>query len=944
MTNKKTTKRALIASVVSLLLCFTMLLGTTYAWFTDNVTSVNNIITSGNLDVELYYQNSETSDWTEMTSTSNVFLEDTLWEPGHAEVVYLKIVNEGSLALKYQLSINVASEKAGTNVDGKEFLLSDYIRYAAALDLEKKFDNRDDALKAVADAPETYLNQAFVKKDIALEAGEEKTLALVVYMPTTVGNEANYKTDTDAPYINLGINVLATQYTFEEDSFGDDYDKDAEYWDKTADTSWYDSDATVYELTSPNQMAGLQVLVDDGETFEGKTVKLATDIDLEGKLFDPIGSYRKELAFKGTFDGQGHTISNLSQNTWELNNGYYYGDLGLGLFGLVEDATIKNLTVDGAEISGESAIVGIVAGCAYGDMVFENITVKNSQGADYQYYAGGIVGWASGSHQYIGCVVDETTTIGSQWGDFGNANGGLIGGIGSTTEILFKDCVVSCRIDAVNDVVSAYRWYNYRNSGMLIGRVPQTITNGESQTVKTPENVTCENVTVNYGEWANYTYCEFAGTGYPYVRVQAGTSVDAYSNVRYGHPTDANGNLVVDDNHVHNEGEDHQVVIAFDQLFGGPANHRYCYYGIATYPGVAVIYPTTVETFNAAFELDNGNGDKTDIKDKINTVVFGKTSEYPDIVSNNTPISNEKGIATYQVANGTTYDIYYLSENKIMMPEDCTLLFKDLKNMTTFDASNLDMSQVKSAYGMFGYCSKLKTIEGAGDWDMSNVETVFCMFSDCYALESLDTENWDMSNVTNMQSMFYKCNNLQDIDVSKWDTSNVTNMRMVFFRCNKLSDEVLKGVENWDVSNVTNFYSMFKHAYGVTTLDLSKWDTSNATNMSHMFANIGDNLTELDLSGFDTSNVTDMSWMFYDASKLTTVVVGDGWTTEALDPANSTCFYNNQALVGGEGTTWLDVCDMANAARPWESSAKLDYAIVDGGTANPGLLTYKASN
>ena len=216
--------------------------------------------------------------------------------------------------------------------------------------------------------------------------------------------------------------------------------------------------------------------------------------------------------------------------------------------------------------------------------------MKNSNVNDYQYYAGGIVGWASGNHTYKNINVDASTTIGGQWGDFGNANGGIIGGIGSSAVILFEDCTIACRIDAVNDVVSAYQWYNYRNSGMLIGKVPQTITNGEVQTVKTPENVTCKNVTVIYDDWANYTYCEFAGTGYPYVRVQAGVSVDAYTNIRYGHPTDANGNTVVDDNHVHNAGEAHHKLIAFDQLFGGPANHRYCYYGISEFEGVTVNY------------------------------------------------------------------------------------------------------------------------------------------------------------------------------------------------------------------------------------------------------------------------------------------------------------------------------------------------------------------
>ena len=86
-------------------------------------------------------------------------------------------------------------------------------------------------------------------------------------------------------------------------------------------------------------------------------------------------------------------------------------------------------------------------------------------------------------------------------------------------------------IDVYNDVCGNYQYYWYRYSGMLIGQVgPETIVN--EVTNVTANNVTCKNVTVIYGDWANYTYCEFAGTGYPYVRVQEGTSVSAYSNVR----------------------------------------------------------------------------------------------------------------------------------------------------------------------------------------------------------------------------------------------------------------------------------------------------------------------------------------------------------------------------------------------------------------------------
>ena len=393
-------------------------------------------------------------------------------------------------------------------------------------------------------------------------------------------------------------------------------------WDGTSDTSWYNDTDTEFTITTAEQLAGLAELVDSGNTFEGKTVKLGNSIDLYAKdeaeeliSFDPIGSYKNDKAFKGIFDGQEYTIYNLHQNTWALDNGYYYSDLGLGLFGAVEDSEIKNLTMQGAEISGESAICGTVAATAYGDCVFENITVSDSVVADYQYYAGGIVGWASGDHQYVNCCVDETTVIAAQWGDFDNSTGGVIGGCGGSATIYMKDCYVACRIDAFNDVTSSYQWYAYRRCGMLIGNPGKTAVNGDTTYASAPQ-LTAENCTVVYGDWAHYTYCEFAGTSWPYVRVQAGYSNSAYSNPRYGHPTDANGNTVVDDNHVHNEGEDHFIECTFNQLYGGGQG----VYGEPAHSGVTVIhtddepvasmgrslYLSLADAISAANECDGG--------------------------------------------------------------------------------------------------------------------------------------------------------------------------------------------------------------------------------------------------------------------------------------------------------------------------------------------------
>ena len=102
MTNK-TTKSALFTSSISLLLCFAMLLGTTFAWFTDSVTSANNIIKSGKLDVEMHWADgtkgvpaNDSADWKD-ASTGAIF-NNQLWEPGYTEVRHIKITSLNSVS------------------------------------------------------------------------------------------------------------------------------------------------------------------------------------------------------------------------------------------------------------------------------------------------------------------------------------------------------------------------------------------------------------------------------------------------------------------------------------------------------------------------------------------------------------------------------------------------------------------------------------------------------------------------------------------------------------------------------------------------------------------------------------------------------------------------------------------------------------------------------
>lgn len=225
MIKLKSTKRALTMSAVSLLLCFTMLLGTTFAWFTDSATSANNIIQTGNLDIVLEYYNG--TEWKNVEGSDELLDAEALWEPGHTEVVYLRMRNAGTLALKYQFGINIVSEKTGTNKAGETFSLSDYIYFDVADGVNGQtnpYATREDAMAIATN--NTKISAGYNTADVLNANSEFEYFAVVVYMPTTVTNVANHN-GVDIPHINLGVNILATQATVEGDSFGTTYDKDA---------------------------------------------------------------------------------------------------------------------------------------------------------------------------------------------------------------------------------------------------------------------------------------------------------------------------------------------------------------------------------------------------------------------------------------------------------------------------------------------------------------------------------------------------------------------------------------------------------------------------------------------------------------------------------------------------------------------------------------------
>ena len=226
MTSSKSTKRALITSALAILRCAAMLIGATFAWFTDTASTAVNKIQAGNLDIELEYSKNFT-EWIKVNDTTKLFEESALWEPGRTEVVYLRVKNAGNLALKYTLGIYNLYENRGKNVAGDFYYLSNFVKLGAA-EADAAYADRAAAISAVQDSAKTLKSigdTGVVGADLAVN--NEKVYAMVLYMPTEVGNEANPKNKSWAAKVSFGIRVSATQAVSEYDSYGNTYDEKA---------------------------------------------------------------------------------------------------------------------------------------------------------------------------------------------------------------------------------------------------------------------------------------------------------------------------------------------------------------------------------------------------------------------------------------------------------------------------------------------------------------------------------------------------------------------------------------------------------------------------------------------------------------------------------------------------------------------------------------------
>ena len=343
----KSKKSALLMSFTSLLLCFAMLAGSTFAWFTDTATTGVNQIVSGNLDLEVYHKTSGTSIGLEKINDltnlfDNVEGSPIRWEPGAKAEETFVIKNEGNLALKYCFAVSYAN--ATKTPAGKT--LADALTVSTATGEDNISDENRGERKTANTAFEGTQLADFSHEEYLLPGEYREIKMTIQWIPSANDNDFNVAGGLS---VDLGINVLATQYTYEKDSFNNEYDKNAEY-DK-GDAPPADAKFVITE-------AELKEAIKEDEAY----IVLQKDIDLTSAL--AVG---KAI----TLDLNGKKLSSSNKNTIKLNSG--------------ADLTVKD-TAEGGKITNSGRANATTTVDLYGantKFTLLNGTVESNQKDDF---------------------------------------------------------------------------------------------------------------------------------------------------------------------------------------------------------------------------------------------------------------------------------------------------------------------------------------------------------------------------------------------------------------------------------------------------------------------------------------------------------------------------------------------------------------------------------
>ena len=266
MTKKSSTKRSLIASILVLCMLFTSLVGTTFAWFTDSVSSYGNKIVSGSLKVDLELLDKKTNVWKSVKESHDPIFNYENWEPGFVDAKVLKVENEGTLSLKWKAKF-ISTSKLSKLADVIDVYVYAWGVLADDTNVGYPADRTLEGYTLVGTLAE-FVNSIETTTYGTLLKEESAYLGIALKMQESAGNE--YQN------LDLGgtfdIQIVATQLANEEDSFGPDYDAGAEY-----DGEITNSDG----LEAALQSGGDFILLDDVVLDTPTTIPEEAEVTIE---------------------------------------------------------------------------------------------------------------------------------------------------------------------------------------------------------------------------------------------------------------------------------------------------------------------------------------------------------------------------------------------------------------------------------------------------------------------------------------------------------------------------------------------------------------------------------------------------------------------------------------------------------------------------------------
>ena len=416
--NQKATKRALLTSVMALVMCVVMLVGTTFAWFTDTASTGVNKIVAGNLKVDIV---GETSD-THINGLSFQNKDNSaqiLWEPGCRYLTEgFRIANKGNLALKWKAVVN----KGTTAENPGKFDLLDVIDFYL--------------VKGDKNGEGTPLDEftGNLKKDETSGVYYIKGV-----MKTTAGNDYQ-----GLELSGITITVYATQDTVENDSFNDQYDKDATYLtypagvttDSFPENASYINDQGQMKSDKPATVA----FVD-----ENGATQYAADLNTAITNGASVVYCKKDAKLVGSLTRGNNRTGELTSDLTIYANGADFQNTEISInatslstesVGKTKNFTLRVNDAKNIRIWGATPNDGVTQ-----DIILENCTFEGKGINSVDDVASGGIFYLTGSTGTVNLTMNNCKVSGSNQGVYLGCNGNI-----TVTNSAFEECAAGMKI------------------------------------------------------------------------------------------------------------------------------------------------------------------------------------------------------------------------------------------------------------------------------------------------------------------------------------------------------------------------------------------------------------------------------------------------------------------------------------------------------------------